>query len=689
MEGKVFLTKEKNRRVLVDAEPYVMRRVRSMFENAKSSKTPGDYTHSTVSFALSSQSAKDITWLCQRYKLEISPQDYAIIQTESDEYDRLVDSVSNIAALSLDLSPDALELTHPLRDYQLDFAKLFSHVGRMLLADVMGLGKTISAISTLREPDHRPALVVVPSHLCTQWERELQRFLPGVTTHVIRGFKNYSLPKVDVVITSYNRLQFWEDILLDKDFQLSTLILDECHDLRRTGTNKRSTVKSLSKKATYCLGLSGTPIYNYGLEIWSVMDCIKDRCLGDNESFCGEWCDSIGKVREPTSLNKYLKSTGLVMRRNPQEVGLGFGSVSKNVITLDADLDKLKEVQDVARVLALSVLSGVVGQDSMAAREFDWKLRHATGVAKAKPAAEFVKMILEQGEKVVLVGWHRDVYDVWRKELANYHPVFYTGTEPVTEKDRSISSFVDGKSRVFVISLRSGAGLDGLQKVASHVVFGELDWSPHVMDQVVARLDRDGQTRHVQSYYLTVADGADPFMIGVLSSKRNQHVGLIEGKDEHHVVEDSGHYDRVKEMAKSYLTSIGEEIPQIAIETGLLGDVSAVLRRIKLHNTDENAMQLALFDVLKQEMPDCVVHREYKISARSRLDFLVTRGDEKVVIECKNHQNKKQDAYRQVRRYAEEIDISGLVIYAPWHGIQSFFVDSTPVVVVDSGLSSI
>lgn len=669
-----------------------MMRLRKLFDNAQSVFVQGEYTHRPIVFPFNMNASRDLKWVMERYNLQCAPELLSRINDQATEYDNIIKAVSTADSNgTYKISKEALKLALPLRDHQIKFNNMMKQVKRMLLADKMGLGKTPSAISILCEPGSRPGLIVVPAHLCTQWEREVNKFLPDAKTHVIRGFKNYELPTVDVLITSYNRLQPWEDTLMPMMKNIKTFILDEIHELRHTGTTKREMCKQIAEKMTYVAGLSGTPIYNYGSEIWSVLDVIKDDCLGTEDQFTSEWC-SWGKVMEPSTLNSYLKTQGLMLRRTPEETGLKFGEASKHVYTIDADLEKLKAVEDVAKMLALSVLSGNVGEDSESAREFDWKLRHATGVAKARPVAEFVKMICETGEKVVLAGWHRDVYDIWMKELAALNPVMYTGSETIPMKDKAIKDFVEGNSQVFIISLRSGAGIDGLQKACSTLVFGELDWSPHVMDQVVARLDRDGQTKHVQAYYLTIADGSDPFIMQILGAKRSQHDGLVEGKDsDAEILADTGAgNDRIRDMAKAYLNKIGEEIPEAVPETGLLADVAGSLRRLKIPNNNEEEMQQSLFGSLPVLIPDATVEREVKITKRSRLDFLITRGTEKIAIECKINALKRAEVYRQVRRYVEEMpDLTAIVLLAPWHGIASFKVDNIPVIVVDSTTASI
>ena len=691
VEGQVFKTSEYGKdRLVVDAEPYVMAKIRKIFDNANNYFNQGKFTHKPIHFPLNLSAAKDILWIMERYELEITADLKKELQAKSDEFDNIISFVANADQDGkYKVSPEALPLALELRDHQVKFNNMFKQVKRMLLADKMGLGKTASGISVLSEPGARPAIIVVPTTLCTQWEREVKRFLPGASTHVIRGFKNYPLPQVDVLITSYNRLAPWQDVLIEKDRHFNTVIFDEVQELRHTGTGKREIAKQLALRAPNVLGMSGTPIYNYGEEIWSIMDVLRPDGLGSLDDFKSEWCDWGGRVREPMVLNSFMKKQGMMLRRTPEEVGMQFGEASKHVYTIDADIKKLEEVQNVAKLLALSVLSGNIGEDSDASREFDWKLRHATGVAKAKPVAEFVKMMLEEQEKIVLVGWHRDVYDIWAKEFAAYKTVMYTGSETTAEKDKAVKDFMEGDARIFIISLRSGAGLDGLQRVCNTMVFGELDWSPHVMDQVLARLDRDGQTKHVQGYYLTIPDGADPFMIQVLGAKRSQHDGVVEGKQSDGMLVTAAPKDRVREMAASYLKSIGEEVPEPIPEVGLLGQLTGLIRNFKIPINTEEEMQEAMFKLLKEHVKDAKVEREFKITARSRLDFLVSNDTERIAIECKIDNTQRAEVYRQVRRYVEEGNITSLLLVAPWYGIPSFKVDGTPVVVIDTNVNSI
>ncbi len=97
-----------------------------------------------------------------------------------------------------------------------------------------------------------------------------------------------------------------------------------------------------------------------------------------------------------------------------------------------------------------------------------------------------------------------------------------------SQKNAAAEAFMSGKTDLLVISLRSGAGLDGLQARCCTVVFGELDWSPGVHHQVIGRLDREGQTRPVTALLLVAEDGSDPPMMEVLGLKASEAHQVID-----------------------------------------------------------------------------------------------------------------------------------------------------------------
>ena len=151
--------------------------------------------------------------------------------------------------------------------------------------------------------------------------------------------------------------------------------------------------------------------------------------------------------------------------------------------------------------------------------------RQATGIAKAPYAAQFVRALLEAGEKVLLFAHHHEVMDIYRRELKAFSPAFITGKETPAMKERSVERFMTGKTDLCCISLRAAAGLN-LQR-ASCVVFGELDWSPAVHSQAEDRAHRMGQTDSILCYYLVSRGGSDQDMQDALGLKVSQFVALM------------------------------------------------------------------------------------------------------------------------------------------------------------------
>lgn len=346
---------------------------------------------------------------------------------------------------------------------------------------------------------------------------------------------------------------------LSHKFFAEGILVHNCQELR-TGTSGRYlAAKVLSKKAKFVMGLSATPIYNYGDEIFNVLDLIKPGCLSDKESFLREWCVQRGShhhVTDPKALGSYLREAHLFLRRTRAEVGRELPPVNKIIHTVGFDEGIVRRSDQHARQLAQQILTGSFEEKGQASRDLDRLARQVTGISKAREVAQYVRILLEGGEPVILAGWHREVYKIWAEELAEFEPVFYTGNENEKQKEASRIAFTEGRTNLFIMSLRSGAGLDGLQERCRTVVFGELDWSPKVHDQLVGRADRDGQPSQVMVVYLVSDSGSDPIIINVLGVKSSQSRGITDplAAQEEQFGDDS----RIKLLAQHYLARKGE-----------------------------------------------------------------------------------------------------------------------------------
>ena len=514
--GELQFEETERRFLLNEVEAHVCIKLKSMFQQIKTWQT------APFKFEARPDIAVDLNWFMQRYPMNVN-------KTAKQKLDELVASFHERQRelekiLMPTHKPSKYELVGELRGYQGQGVDLWLKTKKILIGDDVGLGKTLIAIGAMTKPETLPMAIVVQTHLPSQWREQILKFIPfNIRVHIVKKRKAYSLPPADIYIFRYSNISGWVDVFTSGFFK--AVVYDEIQELRHQGTDKYKSARVLSDNAEYCLGLSATPIYNKGPEIFNVINMIAKDALGRWDDFMREWTNG-DVVKNPKALGAYLRERHLFLRRTRDEVGRELPPVNKIVHTVGYDEEKVNSVLDIAKKLAMSIQTAEFTERGQAARELDMMMRYITGISKAKFVAEYVKILLENGEKVLLAGWHRDVYEIWAKELAEYKPVMFTGAESPNQKQRSKEDFVSGDSQIMFISLRSGVGLDGLQHCCSTVVFGELDWSPGVHEQVIGRVFRDGQKHQVTAIYLVSDSGSDPLVVELLGLKASQAKGI-------------------------------------------------------------------------------------------------------------------------------------------------------------------
>ena len=471
----------------------------------------------------------DLNWLMLRYPLEIRESDRKRWEESLDEAREYAFRREQALSAPETAQPPEGSFSGALLPFQQEGLGFMLASRRCLLADEMGLGKTVQALSFLATTAAYPAILVVPPHLIRNWQREIERFLNPdgrLRVYVIKGLTPQPLPEADIYLIHYLLLRGWKDVLPEAGFK--TAIFDEIQELRRNGTGKYSAASLLSESCENVIGLSGTPIYNQGGEIWNVVNILDFHFLGDWESFSREWCYGYNRamVAKPELLGEHLRREGLMLRRLKSDV---LGELApKRRLVQEIDWDDqvyralMKPVADQLKILRATddPSKRAIIEDAICQQQ-----RQATGVAKAPFVAAFVRALLDGGEKVLLMAHHHAVMDIYRKELKTYHPGFITGRETDAQKDTASAAFMSGKTDLLCISLRSASGLN-LQR-ATCVVFGELDWSPAVHSQAEDRAHRIGQKDSLLCYYLVSPRGSDRDMQDALGLKVSQFVSLM------------------------------------------------------------------------------------------------------------------------------------------------------------------
>ena len=418
----------------------------------------------------------------------------------------------------------------------LDF--LLKSSGNALLADEMGLGKTVQTLSYVStEKQTFPVLVVAPLVTLNNWEREISKFVKkksrngrileseSPTSTIIRTGKSQELPQTDFYIINYELLfKRMKDL---SKLNIKTIVCDEVHNLRSKTTQKYKAVKKLAAlpSVLYRIGLSGTPIYNRGSEIWPIVDILKPGLLGSFKEFCEYFCyvNEKGKAivleNKRASLRNELQKH-VMLRRKKSDVLKELKDKVRYKEVIDSDTDYYFEELE-------KIWAKLESEQKYAETEFDKSAsyqraiqseRQIAGVAKLPHVINFVKNIMEIEESVVVFCHHKVIHKLLHESLGEFLPVSIIGGQSDKLRQDQIDKFQKGESKLMIAGLRAGNVGINLTR-AKYVIFAELDWSPAIHRQAEDRLHRIGQKNTVFAYYLIGNGTLDDHVANVLVDK--------------------------------------------------------------------------------------------------------------------------------------------------------------------------
>lgn len=432
----------------------------------------------------------------------------------------------------------------PFQKEGLEF--LFKTNGRALLADEMGLGKTIQSIAFIASAQKSlPAIIISPVTVLRQWESEIKKFMKvkvdwqkklekfnidlpkeyypdsyqPPTTHIIRTGKQRELPVADFYIINY-------ELVLKRSLDLiqtkpKTIIADEVQHLRNPSTDKYRGMEeiTLAPSVNYTIGLSGTPIYNRGSEIWGIVDLIQKGLLSSYSEFAKTYCYSDYRGRDHVTSDKQqalaqLLRQSLMLRRLKKDVLKDLPEKTRYKQTIEIDQSKYQseiekifnqieeqkhivneasdDTQKKVRIMELNKLYVNAVQSE----------RQIAGISKVPYIARHIDDMMEVENKIVVFVHHRLVHEMLRTKLAHFYPVHIIGNQNDKVRADAIKTFQEDEDcRLMIAGLRAGNVGINLTS-ASYVVHAELDWSPAIHRQAEDRLHRIGQKKEVFSYYL-------------------------------------------------------------------------------------------------------------------------------------------------------------------------------------------
>ena len=430
-----------------------------------------------------------------------------------------------------------------------------------LIADDMGLGKTLQVISVIQhlknsgDLQEAPVLVVAPASILINWQREIERFAPGLKTLLHHGVKRRQLfsTDVDVVLTSYALLRIDRKALAMVEWRL--LVLDEAQAVKNSMTGQSHAVRLLN--ARQVIAMTGTPVENRLLEYWSIMRAVEPGLLGEQGEFCRDFADPIneGGIAGEEALKRFRALTSpFILRRmktdrsiiadlpdkniairytqmNAEQRALyreclGFGLADLRTLGVTAQSDDPELARRAGRERRMHILALITRMKQIANSPSQFlKTRTAKpDSGKGEALMELLGESLDAGNKVLVFTQYREMADRlvdWVDEAGFGPCLFYHGELNITERMQTVDRFQNDPScRVMVLTLRAGG--TGLNLTAANVVIHyDLWWNPAVENQATDRAYRIGQTKDVMVYRLVTAGTFEERINALLESKQH------------------------------------------------------------------------------------------------------------------------------------------------------------------------
>jgi len=419
------------------------------------------------------------------------------------------------------------------------------------LADDMGLGKTVQTLALLQTlKDNQKlntSLLVVPVSAIPNWEAEIQRFTPGLTCLRHLGYNrakdSTGWEEKDLVITSYATMR--NDIDMLKDFEFDYIILDESQNIKNLSSQVSKAAKIL--KGRNRLTLSGTPIENNTMELWSLFDFLMPGFLGTYQWFNRQLAQGIEKGEEPGKADLLKKMIyPFVMRRKKQEVEKELPEKIEIVSKLHMEEEQLKLYGETARFYreeldkeidekgvagsSMKILEGMLRlrQICLFPRLVDEKFNRVPS-AKFDHFKELLEDILAEDHKVLVFSQFVQVLKMLRGycDEEKFAYSYIDGSVDVNTRENMVKSFQgDEGNRVFLLSLKAGGVALNLT-AADYVIIFDPWWNPAVEAQAIDRSHRIGQTKKVMVYRMVVKDSIEEKMLELQERKKALVENLI------------------------------------------------------------------------------------------------------------------------------------------------------------------
>lgn len=428
-----------------------------------------------------------------------------------------------------------------------------------ILADDMGLGKTLQVITTILHIknqgylDNHRVLIIAPTSLLSNWQKEIERFAPDLNLLIYHGQNRDLVNEYDVLITSYGLARRDKKEL--NQIKWFLLVIDEAQNIKNPNAEQTKAIKSID--AQHKIAMSGTPVENRLLEYWSIFDFTNKHYLSTLKQFKDRYASPIEKERNKDCLERFKKVTSpFILRRLKSDKSIiqdlpdkieanRYCSLTAEQAALyqevvDMSMKKIEDSEGIERKGLVLKLINALKQICNHPSQFNKKKRASIEQSgKMEMLEEILLAIDNTAEKSLIFTQYTQMGEIIAKVLEEKfkNPIpFLHGGLSRKARDEMVSNFQNSSCmRTLIVSLKAGG--TGLNlTAASHVIHYDLWWNPAVEAQATDRAYRIGQNRNVMVHRLLTTGTFEERIDEMINSKK-ELANLTVGSGENWITE--------------------------------------------------------------------------------------------------------------------------------------------------------
>lgn len=443
-----------------------------------------------------------------------------------------------------------------LRPYQqkgYEWMVLLSEAGAgTCLADDMGLGKTLQTICFLAHHHQlnptQQHVIVCPSSLLYNWQQELEKFAPHLSTFIHHGanreVKNIETSNCNIILTTYSTLRIDIDEMADISF--GAAVIDESHNIKNPAALITKAVNQIN--AAYRVALSGTPVMNNTFDLYAQLSFLLPGMFGSREFFKKEYADAIDRDHDPEKIALLKKLTApFVLRRTKEQVATDLPEKVESILWCEMGVDQKMAYESIKENIRSSVFIEIKEKGLSGG-----KLSVINGLLKLRQVCNSCQLVKDEdvfthdsiktdilveelqniipNHKALVFSQFTGMLDLLEKDFIKNNIPFcrLDGSTPIDKRQALVNNFQqeDSMEKVFLISLKAGnAGLN--LTAADYVFLFDPWWNTAVQQQAIDRTHRIGQTQTVFAYNMVCKDTIEEKIMQLQQRKKKLADELI------------------------------------------------------------------------------------------------------------------------------------------------------------------